>query len=310
MADSIDDGQFRWDDSGSSDNDEQERPQRSLVLLRKRDRSQVSSSSSTASGEGESTGSTRAQRRRKEKRQRKAEAIKTLKHTIAGKSIATLYTDWSQDDISMFIAKHAKLVLRSPFLTPTDIPTSQIIQFAPGPSQPPILDALKSLAADRWERIFCQKHTKGRTVPRVVVLSLSAVRAAELFDQLKFTLFNGQQEGSSTAGQKRVKAGQHAVSEVRVAKLFGKHFKLEDQVKFLASTPVSVAVGTPNRVQQIFDADPKFLQKLEWVILDVQTNAKGFMIFDAIETSKPVFEFLFKTCQPSLSSGKLKIALY
>jgi len=36
-----------------------------------------------------------------------------------------------------------------------------------------------------------------------------------------------------------------------VAKLFAKHFKLEDHVTYLGKTKVGVAVGTPGRIGQL-----------------------------------------------------------
>ena len=202
-------------------------------------------------------------------------------------------------------------------IKPFGIPILQVCQFPPmisdseEPIQSPITDSIKSLSPDRWQRTFCEKHSKGRTAPRLLILCQSAIRAAEIYDQLKFTIFNGQVERKAIVIEKtKVNPAAKTVSEVRVAKLFGKHFKVEEQLEFLNKTPVSIAVGTPGRIQQIFEADSNLLQKLEWLVFDAQLNSKGFTIFETFDTSKPLFEFLFKTCEPILSSGKLKVCLY
>ena len=44
-----------------------------------------------------------------------------------------------------------------------------------------------------------------------------------------------------------------------VAKLFAKHFKLEDHVAYLRKTKVGVAVGTPGRIGKLLCATSAYL---------------------------------------------------
>lgn len=64
--------------------------------------------------------------------------------------------------------------------------------------------------------------------PRVLILSLSGIRCADVVRAVRGVERHGE-----------------------VAKLFAKHFKLADQVKYLAKTRVAIAVGTPARVAKL-----------------------------------------------------------
>lgn len=43
------------------------------------------------------------------------------------------------------------------------------------------------------------------------------------------------------------------MKDATVAKLFAKHIKLQDSVKFLKSTRTGIAVGTPQRLKALMD---------------------------------------------------------
>jgi uncharacterized protein YdcH (DUF465 family) len=49
--------------------------------------------------------------------------------------------------------------------------------------------------------------------------------------------------------------------DATVAKLFAKHIKLQDSVKFLKSSRTGIAVGTPQRLQALMD-DGSFIYSL------------------------------------------------
>ena len=80
------------------------------------------------------------------------------------------------------------------------------------------------------------------TVPRVIILSLSGMRCADVVRAVK--PFKGQGEVAKVGQMSLAQATTHC-------QLFAKHFKFEDQVKYLAKTRVSIAVGTPARVSKL-----------------------------------------------------------
>ncbi|WOO81616.1 Protein CMS1 [Vanrija pseudolonga] len=80
--------------------------------------------------------------------------------------------------------------------------------------------------------------------PRALIVSLSGIRCADVVRAVRDVKRPGGE----------------------VAKLFAKHFKLVDQVKYLAKTRVAIAVGTPARVAKLL-ADGALKVKQETVVL-------------------------------------------
>ena len=54
----------------------------------------------------------------------------------------------------------------------------------------------------------------------------------------------------------------------KVAKLFGKHMKLEAQRQFLESSKFRCAVGTPARIARLLDSGGLSLAELRFVVID------------------------------------------
>jgi len=77
-----------------------------------------------------------------------------------------------------------------------------------------------------------QQRTKSCGAPTLLFLTGAALRVADLTRVLKSKTLQGE-KGSG------------------VAKLFAKHFKLEEHVKYLKKTKVGTAVGTPGRVGKL-----------------------------------------------------------
>ncbi|CEP08384.1 hypothetical protein [Parasitella parasitica] len=105
--------------------------------------------------------------------------------------------------------------------------------------------------------------------PVALIVTHSAIRAVDLCRALK--------EFASTA---------------KVAKLFAKHFKIEDQIWFLEHESIHMGVGTPNRLQALVDQGHLKLDNLELLVIDTERNAKKFNIFDLQETTVDVISHL------------------
>ena len=60
----------------------------------------------------------------------------------------------------------------------------------------------------------------------------------------------------------------------RVAKLFAKHFKVEEQSKDLQSRCVNIATGTPHRMRKLVQLNSLQLGRLKLLILDAALDAK------------------------------------
>ncbi|GAA5794883.1 U3-containing 90S pre-ribosomal complex subunit-domain containing protein [Helicostylum pulchrum] len=123
--------------------------------------------------------------------------------------------------------------------------------------------------------------------PVALIITHSAIRAVDLGRALK--------EFGTTA---------------KVAKLFAKHFKIEDQIYFLEHEAIHMGIGTPNRLQALVDQGHLKLDNLELVVIDTERNAKKFNIFDLQEVRTDLFTFLGAHIAPLVKEGKTKIGLF
>ncbi|KAK3310746.1 U3-containing 90S pre-ribosomal complex subunit-domain containing protein [Chaetomium strumarium] len=81
-----------------------------------------------------------------------------------------------------------------------------------------------------------------------------------------------------------------------VAKLFAKHFKLEEQVAFLQKTRTGIAVGTPQRLIDLIENDALCLENLRRVIVDAShIDQKKRGIADMRETMMPLARLLCRS---------------
>ncbi|KAI7868292.1 U3-containing 90S pre-ribosomal complex subunit-domain containing protein [Spinellus fusiger] len=123
--------------------------------------------------------------------------------------------------------------------------------------------------------------------PVVLVLTHSAVRAVDLVRSLK--------EFNETA---------------KIAKLFAKHLKVEEQVTFLKTHPIHIGVGTPNRLNTLLEQGHLKLDRLELVAVDTERNAKRFNVFDNDAVREDIFSFLGDAIAPRMQQGKTKLGLF
>ena len=99
-----------------------------------------------------------------------------------------------------------------------------------------------------------------------------------------------------------------------VAKLFAKHFKLEDHVSFLKRTRIGSAAGTPGRVGKLLcDTDALSLSQLTHIILDVSyrdTKERGLL--DIPETRNEVIRTVLgaPNIMEKLREGRIQLVLF
>jgi protein CMS1 len=99
-------------------------------------------------------------------------------------------------------------------------------------------------------------------------------------------------------------------STAKIAKLFAKHFKIEDQIYFLEHEAIHMGIGTPNRLQALVDQGHLKLDNLELVAIDTERNPKKFNIFDIQEVRSDLFNFLGAHISPLMKKGQAKIGLF
>ncbi|RDL36058.1 Uncharacterized protein BP5553_06670 [Venustampulla echinocandica] len=81
--------------------------------------------------------------------------------------------------------------------------------------------------------------------------------------------------------------------DAAVAKLFAKHIKLQDSIKFLKSTRTGIAVGTPTRLKDLMDEGALAVDRLERIVIDAShIDIKKRGVLDMKETQVPLIAWL------------------
>lgn len=147
--------------------------------------------------------------------------------------------------------------------------------------------------------------------PTALVITSAALRAADLARVLR--------------DMKGTKGGD-------VAKLFAKHFKLEEHAEYLRRTLVSAGVGTPGRLGRLLSEtgmpsharpfhlcldrifpDAISLKALTHIILDVTfRDVKNRTLLDIPETRDTLFKQVLANegIRAAIASGKIKVVLF
>ena len=90
--------------------------------------------------------------------------------------------------------------------------------------------------------------------PHIIVISPAALRATDLVRQMRSL-------------------------KTKVAKLFAKHFKLQDQIELLQKR-WPVVVGTPNRLAKLAETGALSFAATRLILIDAGKDSKGFDIFE------------------------------
>ncbi|KAJ9071071.1 Protein cms1 [Entomophthora muscae] len=121
--------------------------------------------------------------------------------------------------------------------------------------------------------------------PIVLVITPSAIRAASVARAIK-----------------------DACGELKVAKLFAKHLKVEEQTTFLKSSDITLGAGSPNRITKLVELGSLKLDRLQVVVIDLFKDPKHRTLFDVPECSKDFFHF-YRSCILPLNSN-VKLAFF
>ncbi|KNE55684.1 hypothetical protein AMAG_01570 [Allomyces macrogynus ATCC 38327] len=107
------------------------------------------------------------------------------------------------------------------------------------------------------------------------------------------------------------RAPKSSNTHVKIAKLFAKHMKVDEQVEFLANHPAHLAVGTPNRIAKLLDLGALKTRNLHAVVLDATfRDAKQRTLFTANESRAEFFQLyldhLAKVCHERCAEDEVK----
>lgn len=119
--------------------------------------------------------------------------------------------------------------------------------------------------------------------PVIIVVCSSARRSADIINQMSKLL------------------------HCKIAKLFAKHFKIQDQVEILSKQNFPVAVGTPNRLLKLCEYGALRLNRLTLFLIDMKADGKNFTILSLSDVQADLRTLLETFIVPERSH--LKIAL-
>lgn len=97
-----------------------------------------------------------------------------------------------------------------------------------------------------------------------------------------------------------------------IAKLFARHIKESEQLKFLQSHPVTFSIGTPGRVASILGKDGIGRASLAYLVIDSGLDPKGRSIFDIAETRRDLLQIIYMDpiISRRLREGECKIVIF
>lgn len=153
----------------------------------------------------------------------------------------------------------------------------------PGKGDANVTDFLQQ-AFPQLQKIASDKSQREMGQPFVLLLSSSAVRANELAKDLRVKLRN-----------------------LKTAKLFAKHLKVDAQVEVLQSEFNALAVGTPNRLIKLLELNAMSLARCRLVVLDSSfKDSKSFDLLTLPGVAKDTALLLRDHVLPAMLARKEK----
>jgi len=107
-----------------------------------------------------------------------------------------------------------------------------------------------------------------------------------------------------------IRALREVSPEAKVAKLFAKHLKLEEQEKWLRRI-VKIGVGTPRRVSDLINKGALSLESCEHLILDAShKDVKNYTLLSNAAMRTEFMDFYYKHCHSRVLAGKFKLCMW
>ncbi|KAG8785749.1 hypothetical protein FRC20_012030 [Serendipita sp. 405] len=136
------------------------------------------------------------------------------------------------------------------------------------------------------------QRSANKGAPTLLLITSSALRATE------FT---------------RILRGMRGPKSGEIAKLFARHFKLEEHAQYLQNHHVCAGVGTAGRIGKLLGhASALSLNALTHILIDSHIDVKKRSIFDIPETRDALIKDIFENTElkQSIVSGKVSIVLF
>ena len=79
----------------------------------------------------------------------------------------------------------------------------------------------------------------------------------------------------------------------RIAKLFAKHFKLPDQIGYLNSHEIGIAVATPHRLRMLLTEKALDMSEVQLILIDMEQDSKQMTLLELHDTSRQLCELFY-----------------
>jgi len=239
-------------------------------------------------------------KRRLKERERKAKKRKLADPSYTDESLALISTN-TPDMVHDYISKAQATAL--PHLSSIELDDWRIppecIADTTAWSGPRTIELLPEFIAKTLPTLKTRlgQRPKNFGAPTLIFIAAAALRVADVTRTLKRMK---DESGSTKAGD--------------IAKLFAKHFKLEEHARYLKKTRVGAAVGTPGRIGKLLlETDSLSTSALSHIVIDTTfRDSKKRSIFDIPETKEELFRTVLgaTAVRKALACGTVTIVLF
>ncbi|WWC60439.1 uncharacterized protein I303_103011 [Kwoniella dejecticola CBS 10117] len=255
---------------------------------RKIEETEVAEANEDDDGDEEAKKADKKRRKKEKEKERKAKK----RQSKSGISDDTIPTHLSTDDLSNILL----VSIKESYPSASQVELDDIVIPQENLLPPPNYSLKKSddpfaPLQERIESILKPLEKKKIVIgqPQIIILALSGLRCADVVRGVRDVKGNGE-----------------------VAKLFAKHFKLADQIKYLQQKKVSIAVGTPARVGKLLTEGAIKITSDTVLLLDIgHQDSKTRTILNLPEVRDELWKSVFAgQSRKTLLSGGIRIGAF
>lgn len=129
-----------------------------------------------------------------------------------------------------------------------------------------------------------QAKTEDFGSPLVLIVCASAIRATEV-----------------------IKGISAKIQKCKIAKLFGKHIKITEQISMLSKDYHPIVIGTPHRIHSLIEMGALSLRKVKITMVDYTADIKHFTILTLPEVNKDFLKLAYQYIYPERDHMKLAL---
>jgi len=231
------------------------------------------------------------EKERRAKRRRLAETIEVAEPLSIAAQPANKLADYMSDMQAKVFPELTRLEFNDMCIPETAI--TDTTQWTESRSLDRLVDFIIKVLPVLHKRL--SQRSKAPGAPTLLYIAGAALRVADVTRVLKNKRLRGDKGGD-------------------VAKLFAKHFKLEEHVAYLKRSKIGTAAGTPGRVGKLLcETDALSVSQLTHIILDISfRDAKKRNLLDIPENRDEIFKTVLGAPKvlEGIKQGKIHVVLF